>query len=140
MPRRVVHPLRAPERERWLGQAVRLLAPLLLPYTLPPVKVKTDFDMKGPDGAAASGLCWDDSPYCRIDIDRELSDELTILAVLLHELCHAAADPAVGHNGRYRIVWKLAGFQGLPTGYEASPALLGKLEAIAVKLGPYPAA
>lgn len=121
-----------------MAAAVKALAPLLLPYTLPPVKVKTDFSMKTPSGEAASGLSWDDSPYVRIDLDTELVDELALLAVLLHELAHAVASPEIGHNGLYRTVWRHAGFVGLPTGSDPSRELWRQLDKIAAKLGPYP--
>lgn len=137
MPRTIRTPLRSPARERWLKCAAKLLAPLLLPDTLPPLVIRTDVNIKSGLGVPASGICWDDMSV-RIDLDAELVEPTQILAILLHELVHAVVGPQLGHNGAYRPLFRRVGFVGLPTGYDTSESLLDDLVRISNKLGPYP--
>lgn len=134
-----MRPVRSPRRELWLARAVEELRPILAPDALPPIVVRTDLKIVGPTGPA-NGCCWDDAPECRIDIAAELDDRAEILAVLLHELVHAAVGPDLGHNGAFRPLFVRVGFVGMPTGYEASQELQKRLQEVARRLGPYPKA
>lgn len=135
---RPVSPPRDKYRELWLAEAGRVLVAEFELVT-PPLVIRTDVNMRGGTGPAV-GLCWDDSPKCRIDVAAELQDEQEILAVLLHELAHAEVGPLIGHNGRYRPLHRAVGFVGKPTGYETGLILREDLRAISRRLGSYPSA
>lgn len=133
---RPLSPPRDARRERWLHHAAKVLV-REFDLVVPPLVIRTDVAMRGNTGPAV-GLCWDDNPECRIDIAAELVDVPEILAVLHHELLHAEAGPLLGHNGRYRPLFRAQGFVGPFVGYATSPALAGDHGRIADQLGPYP--
>lgn len=132
-----------PTREAWLLAAVEELRPFFaaIDRDLPErIRVSTGWS-KGARKAGV-GWCWkssaaeDDSSS--IFISPELAEPLVILAVLLHEMSHAANDCRDAHGGDFRRMWAAHGFIGKPTMSVPSEALTAKLVLVEQYLGAYP--
>lgn len=66
------------------------------------------------------------------------NDRVCILAVLLHELVHAADDCTHQHKGPFVKAIRALGLEGKPTHTHAGKELKARLSALAKELGPYP--
>lgn len=129
-------------REAWLTSAIEALQPLFIEtgIDLPPVRVSCGF----PKGSARKiiGQCWpskasaDGQP--QLFISPTLSDASQVLAVLVHELVHAADDCKSGHKGAFTRSARSLGLEGKMTATVAGAALATQLAAIACTLGGYP--
>lgn len=136
----------SPTREDWLMRAVDLLAPVFRAVGAPlAVNVRVACGFMGGKGAARShaiGQCW--HPACSADgtaeifIHPALSDAAQVLAVLVHELVHAAVGNEAGHGPAFRRVAVALGLAGKMTATVAGPALQAALDRLAGVLGAYP--
>lgn len=131
-----------PTREAWLIAAVAALTPLFaeIERTVPTVRVSTGWSKGSKKGSV--GWCWKaavaDDESSNIFISPELVEPIVILAVLAHEMAHAANDCRDGHGGDFRKMHTLLGFIGKPTASIPSLALTARLAAIADLMGTYP--
>lgn len=73
-----------------------------------------------------------------IFVTPRLSKAADVLAVLLHELIHAADDCESSHGGAFRKAHKAVGFVDKPTTSVPGKDLKAALAGIAKDLGPYP--
>ena len=133
-------------RESWLMGAVAILAPVFAAVGAPlSVAVRVSCGFMGGRGATrcrAIGQCW--HPACSADGTAEifvhpgLSDASDVLAVLVHELVHAAVGNAAGHGPKFRKVALALGLAGKMTATHAGPELAAALERMIAVLGAYP--
>ncbi len=90
----------------------------------------------------AAGECWSDT--CSEDGAREiyisprLDDPVNVLAVLIHELVHAALPYGEGHGKLFRKLATSLGLIGRMTATLAGPELTERLAKTVKKLGSYP--
>jgi hypothetical protein len=133
-------------REAWLERLVELLRPSFhdLGYPLPPV-VRVSVGFPSRQGRAKHrrriGECW--SGDCADDAAPQvfispLLDQPEADHVLVHELVHAAVGTACGHRGKFRRLALGLGLTGSMRATIAGPALRQRLDALALRLGPYP--
>ncbi len=130
-------------REAWLNAAVTLYRPTFtaLGRPLPEViRVSTGWPRKHAKGSA--GWCYKteaaEDASTNIFVTPEVKDARIVLAILGHELIHAADDCASKHSGQFAKDHKALGFAGKPTGCDAGAELATELERMATRLGPYP--
>ncbi len=130
-------------REEWLEQAVEKMRPWFEGMEAEPpavIRVSTGWSRGAKKNQV--GWCWKSDVAAdassNIFISPERSEEIGILATLLHEMCHASDDCRDSHAGRFRRLWRLQGFEGRPTTSQPGEALYGRLQALAEALGPYP--
>lgn len=87
------------------------------------------------------GECWNakavEDGVAAIFVSPVLSDPVKVLAVLVHEMVHAAR-PAAGHGSGFRDVAVAVGLEGPMRATEPGGVLQDTLGEIASKLGPYP--
>ena len=132
-------------REEWLQLGVRCLAPLVFKHDLEQT-IKVSCGWPSTKARAASGKrigeCW--STECsaegvnQIFISPLLHDSREVLAVLTHELVHAAVGVECGHRGAFVNRAKQVGLEGKPTATYAGKELEGKLSIIVESIGLYP--
>ena len=137
----------ASNREDWLQSAVGELRPLLIEaeapeFLTPHVSVGWAKGARGGNGKTI-GQCWDkrasgDKERAHIFISPELTDPIEVLAVLLHEMVHAAVGTECGHRGPFRKVAKATGLEGKMTATFAGEILQKKLGWVRKALGEYP--
>jgi hypothetical protein len=133
-------------REQWLEAAVKALAPRFLAAgsPLPTVRVSVGFpSLRACSTSKARwGECWDkrasaDGSHQIFITPREASGSV-VLAVLVHELCHAAVGCKAGHRAPFARLAKALGLTGKMTATTAGPELQRDLEALEQRLGAYP--
>lgn len=73
-----------------------------------------------------------------IFVSPEVESPRIVLAILAHELIHAADDCTNGHTGPFKVMHKAIGFEGKPTYSNPGPEMTERLDALAERLGPYP--
>lgn len=90
----------------------------------------------------AIGECWSDrctdTGQATIFISPVLDSPLEILAVLTHELIHAAVGTQCGHRGAFAAVARASGLTGKMTATIPGGELTRRLQAIADELGTLP--
>ena len=132
-------------RETYLQTAVERLAPLFVAqgFSLPAVRVSVGIPAGGKGKKLkAIGQCW--SNLASADNTTEIficpsqSDPVAVLAILLHELIHAAVGLKCGHKGAFKRVALSLGLTGKMTATIPGPALAKDLQALADTLGEYP--
>lgn len=132
-------------RETYLQAAVTALAPryAALNYPLPQVRVSVGIPVGGKGGKLKRiGECW--SPLASADKTTEVficpsqSNAIDILAILTHELIHAAVGLECGHKGAFKRVAKALGLEGKMTATVAGEKLTSELQSLAADLGEYP--
>ncbi len=69
----------------------------------------------------------------------EWTDDLRVLAVLAHEMAHAALGRQTGHGPRFAALVRRIGLAGRPTATSAGPAFTRWVEANRFHLPPFPA-
>lgn len=134
-------------REEWLQAAAAALRNPMSELTglaLPErVRIGVGFPRQG-QRSTVQGQCWSASASAdgapEITIRLTITEPVTALAVLLHELIHAADDNRSKHGGAFARAHRLVGFVGTATESEPSQALRGQLTTLAEALGEYPAA
>jgi hypothetical protein len=131
-------------RNLWLAQAVTDLRPHFYGAGLPlpkQVLVTTGSTLVTESGPALGQCTSSKSRADRlpmITIHETLSDRVTILAALVHELIHAADDCQCRH-GAWFTAWAMElGLVGPAYTSLPSTSLRSKLESVALGLGPYP--
>lgn len=134
-------------REEWLTNAVKPLAALINERTTlkcRPEKVRVSCGWPRLDrGGAVIGECWPANcgkGVSQLFVSPLKHQPMDVLAILLHELIHAADDCASQHGGKFVRAIKAVGLAGKPTATVCAPdtPLWDTLTAIAAELGPYP--
>mgnify|MGYP000037866861 CR=1 FL=1 len=131
-------------REQWLEKGVAALAPVFAraDHPLPPVKVSCSW----PGGGSARkriGECWpmrmSKAGINEIFISPLISDSVTALDILAHELVHAVDNCKHGHKAAFTKICRDVGLtEGKPTQARAGEELRAVLERIVAKNGAYP--
>lgn len=131
-------------REGWLLQAAQLLAEALfqpLGYTVPPVKVSVGY-ASGGLRSSAIGQCWArksaDDDLNHIFISPTLGSSFDVIDTLTHELVHAVDDCQHKHGKEFKKIALKVGLAGPMRSAGAGPVLKPKLEALLLRLPPYP--
>lgn len=130
-------------REEWLHAAVKALEPTLkhaAGMTMPKVvRLSCGWPTKPGKGA---GWCFESRAAAdkatHIFVIPTIDSPPTVLAILLHEMIHAADDCKSAHGGAFAKAHKAVGFTGKPTASTPSPDLEATLHEVARALGPYP--
>lgn len=132
-------------RESWLESAVEeLQAEFSQLHTAEPVRVTCGFPSRSALGRRTRriGECWDGTAAAdnraQLSITPLLADPVEVLAVLVHELVHAAVGCEHGHKAPFKRVATDVGLEGKMTATVAGEGLRQRLNAIADRLGPYP--
>jgi hypothetical protein len=133
-------------REAWLTAVVAHFTPdfATLGFPLPErLRVTCGWPAKGALAKLRTvGQCW----YAPASADRTveicispyLADPEEVGATLVHELCHAATGPGVGHKGSFpRLALKM-GLVGPMRSTRAGEELRVRLNTLIEQLGPYP--
>ena len=132
-------------RENYLKSATAIMAPWFdaQGHPLPSVRVSVGIPAGGKGGKLKRiGECW--SPLASADKTTEVficpsqSNAVDVLAILVHELVHAAVGLEHGHKGAFKRVAIALGLEGKMTSTKAGAALTDRLNAIVTKLGAYP--
>ena len=133
-------------REEWLLDAIDILREDFADHATIPEKVRVTCGWPSRGGRAEKkkvlGECW--PPKCSEDGHTEvfiaptLAEGIEALAVLVHELVHAAVGCDEGHKGEFRTVAKALGLTGKMTATSAGETLLVRLRQIESELGTYP--
>ena len=134
-------------KENWLTDAVRELENefktenLIMPDKW---RISSGFPSKG--GLAAKkrtiGQCW--SPLASKDGTTEIiisitqDEELKILGVIAHEMCHAVLGIEAGHGPKFRKLATDIGLTGKMTATEESDIFKGRVSVILDRLGVFP--
>jgi hypothetical protein len=135
-----------PTREAWLNEAVEAHRSLFKAVGVDlPERIQCAFGFPKAKGRQEpEGQCWDkaatkDGTY-HILVSPTQSEPLEILAILGHELCHAALPLGTGHKKPFSDLAKKMGLEGKPTSCRATEGspLWAKLETMAKELGPLP--
>lgn len=130
-------------REDWLNKAADILFQTVLdetviaPFPIPPVRVSV-----APMTSKQLGVCYkreaSDDQHNEVFITAHVSDSLTVLETLLHELIHAADNCDSGHRNYFAKVARKAGLEGKLTATHAGAELKESLAYIIEALGPIP--
>ena len=134
-------------REEYLGLVIERLAPLFEGAGAPlPADIRVSVGF--PSTAARArrkrrlGECWSPEQSAakrhEIFISPVLGDAPEALAVLVHELVHAAVGVKDGHRGRFPKLAKKLGLLPPMRSTTAGPALKARLNDLLSSLGPYP--
>lgn len=131
-------------REEWLNKAITKLGDGLFKtagYKVPHVRVSVGFPFGG-RGVKAIGEHW--SPDASIDkkgsifISPIKDDAVEVLAILVHEMCHAAVGNKEGHGVVFKKCALAVGLEGKMRSTNAGPELVPKLKGLVKDLGKYP--
>jgi hypothetical protein len=136
-------------REEWLNEAAKAMKPWLLEheagkdYADPLISVGFPKGSRGKSTNNVIGQCWDkatsqDKQRAHIFVVPTLTDEIEVLAVLLHELVHASVGNECGHRGPFKQVAQGLGLEGKMTATVPGELLKVKLELLRRSLGKYP--
>jgi hypothetical protein len=134
-------------REGWLDDATERLRPDFIRATTPipdEVKVSVGFPSRHALGRrrVAAGQCWDAKTtgdrIAQIYISPLMEDPVEVLAVLVHELVHAAIGCKHGHRAPFKRAATRLGLEGKMTATVAGETLLVRLRELADALGPFP--
>lgn len=131
-------------REEWLNAATMRLNKMIGEKTdlTPAKKVLVSAGWPRRDrGGRVIGQCYPTKTSMgtnHVFISPTLSDPITVLHVLLHELVHAADDCKSQHKGPFTKAVRALGLAGKPTATVPSPDLIPVLKDLAKDLGPYP--
>jgi hypothetical protein len=130
-------------REEWLNRAADIMFQTVLdesviaPQPVPPVRVSV-----APMSSKQLGVCYkreaSDDQHNEVFITAHVSDSMTILATLVHELIHAADNCASGHRNYFAKVARKAGLEGKLTATRAGAELTENLTYIIEALGSIP--
>lgn len=141
--------LRNDTREAWLMRASRvLLDEFLGPVDKGAAKVKFCVSVGFPKGrhgrGRAVGQCWspvlarDGKAHIFVSPERDGSQAAAVLATVLHELVHAIDKCEHGHKGPFAKTALAVGLQKPLTSSPPNEALAARLNALSVRLGPFP--
>jgi hypothetical protein len=133
-------------REQWLEKATAKFRPEFEKAGFPlPEKIRVSCGFPSSKARArrnmAIGEHWSPKASCdqthEIFISPVLNDELSVLATLVHELCHAATD-GDGHKGRFPASAKALKLEGKPTATFGGDTFKQSFAPIFKTLGEYP--
>ena len=134
-----------PTRETYLQAATVHLAPLFTAqgFPLPAVRASVGIPAGGKGGKLKRiGECWDKRASgdgtTEIFVCPSQSDPVQVLAILLHELIHAAVGLECGHKGPFKRVAIALGLEGKMTSTIPGAQLACDLATLADTLGAYP--
>ncbi len=124
-------PLAIWDRDLWLVRAVHRLRPVLRATGLPlpeQLTINAGATRLPPgDSSHPLGECWPsrtrDDGVPHIVISQSITNELTILAVLVHELVHASDDCRSGHGPWFQGWAQAVGLEGPYPSTHAGPRL-----------------
>jgi len=127
-------------REEWLNQATGMLAiGVFQGHKIPQVKISVGFTG---GGLKTLGAHWapasSDDNIGQIYITPTQSDSVEVLAVLVHELCHAVVGNEHKHGKVFKRCAVAVGLEGKMTSTHASKQLVERLNVIVKDLGPIP--
>lgn len=135
-------------REQWLNEAVECLKPMFEEGNLTlPAKLKVSCGWPSHKALAGAkgrviGQCFKDicseTGHNKVFISPVMADAVEVLAVLVHELCHATDNCKSQHGPAFRKMMEAVGLTGKPTSTVAGDDLKVRLAAIAEVLGNYP--
>lgn len=133
-------------RESWLESAIDAFRPRFEEIGMPlpeRIHVSVGFGYGARrESAVILGQCWAKTASAdgvnHVFISPELGDTAEVLAVLLHELIHAADDVQHGHKGPFAEAAVRLGLEGPMTATRASVELAFEMVAMAATLGDYP--
>lgn len=136
-------------REKWLLEAVSLMAPLFEAkgYKVPKVRVACGWpSSRGLSAKSPTiGQCWSnesaDDRICQIYISPRLDkpvQEFGVLDVLAHEVAHAVVGIKEKHNKVFTKCIRAIGLEGKPTSTFGGKEFLAQAKTWAAKLGAYP--
>ena len=132
-------------RETYLASATEHLAPLFTAqgFPLPAVRASVGIPAGGKGGKLKRiGECW--SNLASADNTTEIficpsqSEPVAVLAILLHELVHAAVGLECGHKGPFKRVALALGLEGKMRATVPGASLTKDLQALSDTLGDYP--
>lgn len=134
-------------REAWLWRMTQKFRPAFAKAGKPlpeRIKVTCGWPSFGGTGKVVRviGECW--HPKCsktghhEIFVSPLLADAVEVGAVLVHELCHAAAGHEAGHGPDFKAIAEALGLTGPMRATEAGEALKVTLTKMAESLGAYP--
>ena len=132
-------------REAWLCAATDALRPSYgaAGFPLPEVRLAVGFPSRWARGGKRLrlGECWPAAAaadgIAQAYVTPLLGDPVEILAVLVHELAHAAT-PGAGHRGPFKRLARELGLEGKMTATHAGSELAERLGVLADELGPLP--
>lgn len=135
-------------REGFLEFAATMLAPIVseaygLPLDPKTLKLSCGFPSKGAlaQRKRSVGECWPAAAgdgLTHILISPLVKTPTDVLAILLHEMIHAADANVNGHKGPFTRACRAIGLDGKPTSTYPSDALSGLLQALGEAFGEYP--
>lgn len=132
-------------REQWLQAGVRELTKLFKKHGFEVPEVRVSVGWPGGRGKKSGvvGQCFPsimaDDEVAQIFVSPSVSDSLSVIATLAHEIVHAIDDCQSGHKNGFVKIAKAIGF--LPKYTSSSnrkPSLDEELQKIVDKLGPFP--
>ena len=109
-----------------------------------PEKVRVSCGFPGGRGNKRTtiGQCWQPAAsadnHHEIFISPRIADGGEVLAILAHELCHAALPPGTGHKKPFATLAYSLGLEGKPTATVAGPAFKQYSDGLMASLGAYP--
>lgn len=133
-------------RESWLMAAVEAFRPRFIEVGMPlpeRVHVSVGFGFgTAAESANILGQCWAQRASAdsvnHLFVSPEIGDTAKVLAVLLHELIHAADDCTSGHKGPFAEAAVRFGFEGSLLTLNPSVPLMAEMMTLAETLGEYP--
>lgn len=132
-------------REEWLVKATSALRPLFSKHGAPiPKKVQVGCGCPRGGKTEIIGQCfgktWTEDGTTHVFISPTQGDPVSVLAVLVHELIHAAVGCEEGHRGKFAKMARELGLEGKLTATYVSKnsGLHPKLVKITAGLGKYP--
>lgn len=131
-------------REAWLTAAIGRMAPWFaeLGHEVPSVRVSVGWPGGRGKKPHAIGQCWSplaaEDGVSQIFISPALTDPITVLATLLHEMIHAVDQNQHGHRREFGAMARPLGLEGKLTATVPGEALTARLAAIREQLGDYP--
>lgn len=131
-------------REAWLTKAIKPVSKLILKEAELVVPETVQASVSFPGGKSfhkVVGQCWAQAAgngTTQVFVSPLITDPGEVLAILTHELIHAADDNKSKHAGAFRRAWRSVGFEGKPTASTPGKKLAAGLADIAARLGEYP--
>lgn len=131
-------------REQWLTAAVGLMTPWFeaLDREVPATRVSVGWPGGKGKKASTIGQCWPpaaaEDGVAQIFVSPKLTDPITVLSTLLHELAHAVDGCQNGHRAAFGRIVRPLGLEGKLTATTPGEELTAKLAAMAEQLGAYP--
>ena len=134
-------------REEWLNQASELFVKLVFSpegYSEILYHISTGFpSVRGTSAKSKRiGECWSasasDDDKAHIFINPCEKDSKTVLAIVAHELVHAAVGTECGHRGEFAKLGRAINLEGKLTESHAGPVLEAAIDGIIELIGEYP--